>query len=140
MNRLSTDGWQGGPMVHRIRLRGPWDWQRNQDQVRLFRAFHQTDGMDCLESIRLHLVLQPQIRLLALQLNGQALSSQLAVGPEGVSIDPWLSAYNQLQLDVVEEAEMAQAWISPLDGRFPKTFENPWLLDAWLSLHPRTAK
>jgi len=81
--------------------------------------------MDCLESIRLHLVLQPQIRLLALQLNGQALSSQLAVGPEGVSIDPWLSAYNQLQLDVVEEAEMARAWISPLEWKVSEDFRKP---------------
>jgi hypothetical protein len=127
-------------MVHRIRLRGPWQWQRNQDQVRLVRAFHQPDGVDSLESIRLHLVLQPQIRLLALQLNGQALSAQLALSPEGASIDPRLSAYNQLQLDVVEEAEMAQLRIGSTDGKFPKTFENPWLLDAWLALHPRATK
>jgi hypothetical protein len=93
-----------------------------------------------LESIRIHLVLQPRIRLLDLQLNGQALSAQLAMGPEGASIAPWLSAYNQLQLDVVEEAEMTQVRIGPVDGRFPKTFENPWLIDAWLALHPRTAK
>lgn len=126
-------------MVHRIRLRGPWHWERTRDQVRLYRAFHQPDGIDSLESIRLHLVLQPQIHLLALQLNGEALSAQLALGPEGASIDPWLSAYNQLQLDVVEEVEAAQARIGPADGKFPKTFENPWLLDAWLALHPRAA-
>jgi hypothetical protein len=127
-------------MVHRIRLRGPWHWQRDRDQVRLFRAFHQPDGIDSLESIRFHLVLQPKICLIALQINGQVLSAQLATGPEGASIAPWLSAYNQIRLDVVEEAEMVKARIGQVDGRFPKTFENPWLLDAWLALHPRAAK
>lgn len=127
-------------MVHRIRLRGPWNWRRNRDHVRLFRAFHRPDGMEYLDSIRLHVVLQPRIRLLDLQLNGQALSCQLALGPEGDSIAPRLSAYNQLQLDVIEEAEMDQAQTGSADGSFPKTFENPWLLDAWLALHPRASR
>ncbi len=108
-------------MPHSIRLREPWQlldqptWAEMSGVWvgRFSRRFNKPTGLTATQSVMLFIELQPDVRLLLLQLNGQELATASSASTESNSIQLEIRA----SLLGLNELQLTLAW--------KRTTENP---------------